>query len=490
MNTTERDAMKARILCTPLYFPAHASLQFVPRVGGLGEDAAEPLLKCLQILGFTHASRFPQPLFTDTATLVVPVPEKSHPSGLWATGTTGRDAHAAQRSTLLLSSLARALAETANVALVRSKNAANSELRLGVLSPRCSDAEGDCLVLNYVPFADDLRDFAFAPLPGDKPHLVPSPEALSAAAALVDSMMFGEAAAEAARDSGASPENVAFAASADARGLLNPTLRRFFSLMKLRAIDPTAPLGDWDARLLPQAVGTPGAAAAAQQFAAAAATQQGQKKRAVEASDASAKRSRGPEEPCPPAGAEEPCAPCAPSEPRIGMHSPASDFTLALSVARASGDPDAVVGTTAALCETLFAMHDFQVQFHPEQLPVLLQALEAMRGVCLAEGFPSIYNAALETLFAKSRGRPPAANTWTAIQQRCAGGAPLGLISAEEGGEAAAAQGAPSAGEAAAAMARDATAAAPEEAEATLAVAEEEWGGGEDREDDEFGDMD
>ena len=89
----------------------------------------------------------------------------------------------------------------------------NSELHLGVLSP-VIDERGNYLSLNVLPFAEDLRMHEFAPLPSDC-RFEPAAEACAAAESLIESMMFGSAAAP--------PKS--FAATGDSKSLHNPTLR-------------------------------------------------------------------------------------------------------------------------------------------------------------------------------------------------------------------------------------------------------------------------
>ncbi len=52
-------------------------------------------LKGMQLLGFTPAEKLPQTLFLKSADFVLPVPRKTHPSGMWASG--GTDAENAAR---------------------------------------------------------------------------------------------------------------------------------------------------------------------------------------------------------------------------------------------------------------------------------------------------------------------------------------------------------------------------------------------------------
>ena len=69
---------------------------------------------------------------------------------------------------------------------------------------------GNYLSLNVLPFEEDLRMHEFAPLQPE-----PAAEACAAAESLIDSMMFGNAAA---------PPN-SFAATGDWQALHNPTIR-------------------------------------------------------------------------------------------------------------------------------------------------------------------------------------------------------------------------------------------------------------------------
>ena len=118
----------------------------------------------------------------------------------------------------------------------RVRSQKNSELHLGVISPVLNE-RGNHLVLTMLPFgacscsssaqrrppadrtfrpraAEDLRIHEFASLPADS-RSEPAAEAVAAAEALIDSMMFGSVAA---------PPN-SFAATGDWASLHNPTMR-------------------------------------------------------------------------------------------------------------------------------------------------------------------------------------------------------------------------------------------------------------------------
>lgn len=439
-------------------------------------------------MGFTDRQHVPRHLYTETPDVVLPVPPKTHPAGVWKSG--GADEATAQRcvlrcrarppltahgiaslvcvlrSALALSALARALAESQSVAVVRTRFRKGSDLRLAILSPKLTP-QGEYLVLNFLPFAEDLRTFQFAPLPPSS-AMTPSPEAEAAADRLVASMRF-----DAQPDA---PEG-SFAATGDSRCVLNPMLRRFYEAIKSRALDPESPLTPWDAQLLPVAVGGAEALQAAQALAAAAPTRsreprsRGQEGRSAAPSssvapsltEAGSKRLR-----------EEPAAASSYDSACIGDESPAADFLAALA-RLGSDDCDAVLGVMALLCQVLYGLVDF---FGPERWAAVLDALAALRGACVGRQLPATYNRVLDVLFDKCAG-VTGGGIWARLKQE-------GLLGPITSDQVPPGTGALSPEEAQAFMGRDA--AANPEAGDTLPVAEDEevLGG----EDEEFGGMD
>ncbi len=74
------------------------------------------------------------------------------------------------------------------VAIVRFVPRANGAVVLGACTPYLgSNRQPDCLLLNHLPFFEDVRSFAFASF-DSRPEAVPSEDQLSAADALIDSM--------------------------------------------------------------------------------------------------------------------------------------------------------------------------------------------------------------------------------------------------------------------------------------------------------------
>jgi len=300
------------------------------------------------------------------------------------------------------------------------------------LAAPCLTPRGDYLVMNLLPFAEDLRSFPFAPLPA-------APVGADAAAeALVDAMMFGPAAAEAAAAAGDSPALAAFVASADPRLLRNPTLRRFYDLLLLRTLsgaEAPPPLPEWDGTHLPRALGGEAAAAAARAFAAAAPVKRKERRRRAEeppggpsypSSKRSALGSSEAEAEAEAAAAEAAAAAGSVAlRPAITVSAPAAEFAAALAYARAEGSPDAVSGAVAELVYILFQLVDF---YGTPNLSALLDGAAALRAACLAEEMPASYNSFLTNIFLRSCGKA-GGGAWAALAARAEA---LGYITTEE----------------------------------------------------------
>lgn len=70
----------------------------------------------------------------------------------------------AQAAAVALSALINALYETDCVAIVRRVYQANGQVKIGCLVPQI-EADCECLVYNELPFAEDVRCYAFGSLP-------------------------------------------------------------------------------------------------------------------------------------------------------------------------------------------------------------------------------------------------------------------------------------------------------------------------------------
>ena len=78
------------------------------------------------------------------------------------------------------------------VAIVRFVPRAHGAVVLGVCTPLLGgESQPDCLLINHLPFYEDVRSFAFASF-DSKPDAVPNQGQLDAADALIDSMQLME----------------------------------------------------------------------------------------------------------------------------------------------------------------------------------------------------------------------------------------------------------------------------------------------------------
>ncbi|KAL3159758.1 ATP-dependent DNA helicase II subunit 2 [Trebouxia sp. C0009 RCD-2024] len=130
------------------------------------------------------------------------------------------------RAHMAMSALARALDKTKKACIIRFVPRANQAVFVGCATPLLGDKDKpDCLVLNYLPFTEDVRSYKFTSFAA-KEELSPSQSQLQAAERLVDALDLTQDGAEHLQ-----PETTA-----------NPALHRFFAFMAARAVDPDARL--------------------------------------------------------------------------------------------------------------------------------------------------------------------------------------------------------------------------------------------------------
>eukprot|EP00817_Percolomonadidae_sp_ATCC50343_P003531 CAMPEP_0117422930 /NCGR_PEP_ID=MMETSP0758-20121206/3687_1 /TAXON_ID=63605 /ORGANISM="Percolomonas cosmopolitus, Strain AE-1 (ATCC 50343)" /LENGTH=767 /DNA_ID=CAMNT_0005205877 /DNA_START=123 /DNA_END=2426 /DNA_ORIENTATION=+ len=97
--------------------------------------------KCCEALGFTSAKNVPRHLYMDCSYVMMAPPSD-------------------ETAQLALSTLVRAMYEMDYVVIVRYCFRSNATPQLGVLSPHIK-SKGEGLLLNYLPFAEDIRVYPF-----------------------------------------------------------------------------------------------------------------------------------------------------------------------------------------------------------------------------------------------------------------------------------------------------------------------------------------
>ncbi|WIA30238.1 hypothetical protein OEZ86_000329 [Tetradesmus obliquus] len=201
---------------------------------------------CLELLGFTARENVPRWHYSAECYV--------------ALGVTAPDA-------LALSALVRGLAKQDKVAVLRylgTSRGSSIMLMAGSpqVAPDASLLQQDCLLLNRLPFADDMRqllfkDFTQYKADPNKQHLYPSTDGMKAMRQLVKNLSLAPAATAAAgatqqtqtqaTQQGSSQQPAAAAAAAAAgpvreqlvpEDTLNPMLQRFYWFIGQRALDP------------------------------------------------------------------------------------------------------------------------------------------------------------------------------------------------------------------------------------------------------------
>ena len=440
----------------PLQDEEVRQLHYIHLTGATNPGKAdEELGNALQLVGFAPLSRMPRHMWLGASHLVTPVPAKSHPSDLWASG--GADGASADKSAAALGALAHALAQSQCGAVVRRCTRKGADVRLAVLTAMPA-TEGEqeglspALALNVLPFSEDVRTYPFTPLPldattGAAPRAVAAvAEAAAAADALVASMMFLGA---------ASGQPTDFAVTGDNRVVLNPTIQRMAECVKRRAVDPHAPLAPWDSSMLPQPRGGEAAHAAALAFAAVAPTKARQA-RAAFTSEQAGQSGAGDANGAKRARMEEPELDAATASlPHIGAVTPGADFAAGMEELESKQAPvDSALDFIRKLCDTLWALLDYS---GAPAFPQIMAALPPLRAACVARRLAGTYNQVLQVLRDKSAGAAEG-GIWGVVQ---AAGAVGPITTADVG---ASVQGALSEEEGAAFMARAAEAVVADEA--------------------------
>lgn len=206
-------------------------------------DSMKPVTtKCLRVIGFTRRDRIPRHFAIDGVDLIVPEP--GNPVAATA-----------------ISALVGALRETDRCIIARYVKRANSRPLLAMLTPyRMRPDEGaqagagededatnfDALILNILPFLEDIRDFTFLPFDSEA-KFEPSQEQLDAADALIDAFDLtrpeaAETAAGIAAGAGARGPAVEHGEGYRPTRTFHPSLQRFYQALQARALDPQAPL--------------------------------------------------------------------------------------------------------------------------------------------------------------------------------------------------------------------------------------------------------
>eukprot|EP00877_Chromochloris_zofingiensis_P011925 jgi/Chrzof1/6987/Cz02g06190.t1 len=170
--------------------------------------------KGFQLLGFVEATAIPRYYYMKDSFIVLPEMDA--------------------RAEAAMSALARALHNQKKVAIVRAVLRARSNPFIGVLTPHLATAPDrpDTLILNTLPFAEDMRGYFFKSFSKDqsKPELIPSVDQVHAAQRLVADLDMTNPRERLVPD--ATP---------------NPVLQRFYSFLGQRALDPTYEVPEDDA---------------------------------------------------------------------------------------------------------------------------------------------------------------------------------------------------------------------------------------------------
>lgn len=393
----------------PLHKVEEEELTYVFLTGATEPDRADkPLDKCLQLVGSVPLDRVPRKMWLDAAHLVMPVPPKDHPSGLWASG--GVDTAVATKSANALCALAHALNDNNLAAIVRMRLRGSSDVRMAALTTvRSKDGIAPFLALNVLPFSEDIRLYPFKPLPldasagTDERAVAAMAAAAAAAEELVARMMFpGE------------PASGDFAATGDNRTVWNPAIQRVAEILKRRALDPQAPLVPWDASMVPQPVGCADAHAAAVAFAAAAPTKARQVRGFAGSGGQSADGAADDGPDAKRAKQTSDDGELQEGMPHIRSTCPGADFETAMAaLTQEAAAVDKVLDLMRALCDTLWALLDFD---GPRAWPAVIAALPPLRAACVLRRLAGTYHNVLHILRDKSAGMADG-GVWGALQE-------------------------------------------------------------------------
>eukprot|EP01124_Arcella_intermedia_P002349 TRINITY_DN11276_c0_g1_i2.p1 TRINITY_DN11276_c0_g1~~TRINITY_DN11276_c0_g1_i2.p1 ORF type:complete len:527 (-),score=148.05 TRINITY_DN11276_c0_g1_i2:12-1592(-) len=123
---------------------------------------------CFKLIGFTSYDSVPRHHYFGNTQVVFPLPGN-------------------QPAAEAVSAIVNALAETQSVAIIRYVKSKRSAPMLGVLTPFIKE-ESEGFYMNRLPFAEDIRQYPFAPLLGNNAKRKPSEEQLAAAEELINAM--------------------------------------------------------------------------------------------------------------------------------------------------------------------------------------------------------------------------------------------------------------------------------------------------------------
>ncbi|KAK3699754.1 hypothetical protein QZH41_015603, partial [Actinostola sp. cb2023] len=165
--------------------------------------------RCLSVLGFTSTENVKRYQFIGENVTAFTAQPDDAPAGV------------------ALSSFINAMYESETVAIVRYCFRKNAAPKLGFLSPHIKK-EYECLLFTALPFIEDIRQFNFSSLNGNK-KLEPSDKQLSAVDHLITAMDLTKA----VRD-----ENGEFQEAFKPKCTFNPTRQRIFQCIQHRALNP------------------------------------------------------------------------------------------------------------------------------------------------------------------------------------------------------------------------------------------------------------
>ncbi|KAK9840417.1 hypothetical protein WJX74_009567 [Apatococcus lobatus] len=354
--------------------------------------------KGLWLLGFVETQQVPRHTFMKDVWLVA------------ADKTT-------EKSLVAMSALSRALQARNTVAIVRFVPRASGAVVMGACTPLLGNGrQPDCLLLNHLPFFEDMRSFTFASF-ASRPEAQPTPAQLSATDDLIDSMQLVQGDEEQLK-----PDET-----------VNPTLNRFYAFMAARVVDPNAAAPELDPLtsriMLPHLDTLPRARAAL----AAAKEAFPIKLSAAEKAAADAENRDQGDEPAEngqagTSGQEEEkkdegprfnldAAPTTQAE-TVGSSSPVEDFESLVQ----QGRPDIAFNGLARIIETLVAR-----SLGDRSFGKALSCLQALRQGCIQHSRPQLFNDTLTLLTSKWDSQPNCKAFWIKVHD-----ASLQQISSQE----------------------------------------------------------
>eukprot|EP00850_Spirogloea_muscicola_P018555 SM000171S03244 [mRNA] locus=s171:301062:307446:+ [translate_table: standard] len=171
--------------------------------------------KGVRLIGFTEAHNVPRHNFLKDVNVFLP--EAGN-----------------EKATVAISALARALAAAKKVAIVRCVFRIGARVVVGVLSPNLAedDFTPDCFHFNVLPFAEDIREFAFSSFDEKRK---PTSEQLEIARSLVRKLDLGPSPV---KEESYKPEDT-----------VNPAIQHFCTTVHKRALKPEIELPPVDEKL-------------------------------------------------------------------------------------------------------------------------------------------------------------------------------------------------------------------------------------------------